>query len=88
MNLKDIQAEVENENKQIEELAFKMFCKDKVAQRLSAIKEDEERLEKSRKKLEDLTLENLTLWFNEHDYCQRADKKESFINKAKQQLSL
>ena len=88
VNLKELELEVISENEKIEELAFKMFCKAKIAERLKQIKEDEERLSKSKKRMEDLTEENLKSWFNTQDVCRDTKNSAKYYEAAKKQLNL
>ena len=52
------------------------------------IKEDEERLSKSKKRMEDLTEENLKSWFNTQDVCRDTKNSAKYYEAAKKQLNL
>lgn len=86
MNIKDIIAEIKDDNAQIQELAFKLYCKHTLKLAMDRVYTDKERLTKGQSQLDSLTLESLRKNFNEYGYETMSTKKEEWIKRATEQF--
>lgn len=76
VNIQDLITEVKNDNKQIEEQAFKMYCKHTVKIALERYETDKTRAAKSLKVLEGLTEIELKESFNSISSVSSSERKE------------
>ena len=80
-NIKTLISLVEKEEKEVEDLAFTIFCKEQIRLRLEDVQEEEKRLKNCKKRVEDLTTEKLHQAFQDGNFNVARDaSKEHYIN--------
>ena len=87
MNVKDIIAEIRDDNRQIQELAFNLFCRHTVKMALERYETDEARASRSQKSLSSLTDEKLKEEYESYGAEYMSTKKEEWVKRATEQFN-
>lgn len=80
LNKDELIKEIQNEKRDKEELAFKMYCKDTLMQALSNEERTQKEYIKARTRLGNLTIDNLKSSFND-DFSMHDSPKEIYLKK-------
>jgi len=80
--------ELEKEQEELNDLAFELFCKDKLLEYMQRSKKSWEQYIEDSKRLEDLSIDMLKKWFEKAEYssCGENSIKEKYKKVAKEQL--
>lgn len=87
MNVKDIIAEIKDDNAQIQEIAFNLYCKHTLKLALERYQTDMTRLTRSQEQLEAYTEESLRKTFEDYGYETMSTKKEEWVKRATEQFN-
>jgi hypothetical protein len=87
MSIKDIIAEIQDDNRQIQKLAFLMYSRHTLKMALERKETDEARASKSKNYLDAITEESLRKDFEEYGYDTMSTKKDEWIKRATEQFN-